>query len=188
MARLITILLSIIFFGLPMTVSAAPVDEAGFAELREHLITGTAKLPSSHSSVAIPPGYNMLVGEYAEKLGRPAKDPVKPGLEGWALSEDGVNEFIFLSFNEEGHIKIDDWSEIDPSTMLKQISDNTEESNIERRKIGGAAIHVTGWLQQPTLDRATNTVYWTLGARHDDNSEFVNSVALRLGRAGYEKL
>jgi uncharacterized membrane-anchored protein len=130
----------------------------------------------------------MVVGEDARKLLEIAKEPAQPGLEGWIASDDFVHEFGFLSFNEEGHISVEDWSEIDPAAMLKEISDKTEQSNLERRKNGSNRLHVTGWLQQPTLDRVTNTVYWTFGARGDDNIELINSVALRLGRTGFEKL
>ena len=48
-------------------------------------------------------------------------------------------------------------------------------------------MHIIGWIQQPTLDRTTNTVYWAVAAREGDNN-IVNSRALRLGRNGFELL
>jgi uncharacterized membrane-anchored protein len=49
-----------------------------------------------------------------------------------------------------------------------------------------AELHLKGWLQPPTLDRATATVYWALDATEGDLPT-VNSVALRLGRNGVER-
>lgn len=50
-------------------------------------------------------------------------------------------------------------------------------------------IHVIKWLHEPTLDKSTHTVYWTIEARDDAvQGDSVNAVAIRLGRAGFERL
>ena len=48
-------------------------------------------------------------------------------------------------------------------------------------------MHVVGWLQRPALDRNTATVYWALEGANPEH-HVVNSIALRLGRDGYERV
>lgn len=69
---------------------------------------------------------------------------------------------IFENF-DEGHVSIDDWNEIDAKQLLATISENTEQANQERVKLGFAPIHVVGWIKEPFLDEATNR--GVLGAR-----------------------
>jgi uncharacterized membrane-anchored protein len=44
--------------------------------------------------------------------------------------------------------------------MIDAIRESTEEANAERRRQGVSEMHVVGWLQRPTLDRNTATVYF----------------------------
>jgi uncharacterized membrane-anchored protein len=115
-------------------------------------------------------------------MGNPAAD----GVEAVAVSPGFEDEVVFRSTND-GYVSVDDWSEVQPSSMLTSISENTEEANRERRRQGMEEIHVLGWLQEPTLDRQTNTVYWALEGT-TPRGRIVNSIALRLGRKGYEQL
>jgi len=78
-----------------------------------------------------------------------------------------------------------------PTALLKEISEGTESGNPERKQKGMGELHVVGWLQEPFLNRDTNTVYWTVEAlctRGEKKEGLTNSVALRLGRYGYEKV
>jgi len=80
-----------------------------------------------------------------------------------------------------------DWSQVDPAALLTEVDRNTERDNQQRRQEGVSELHIKGWLQPPTLDRATATVYWAIDAIQGD-TPVVNSIALRLGRNGIEKL
>jgi uncharacterized membrane-anchored protein len=46
---------------------------------------------------------------------------------------------------------------------------------------------VTGWIEEPALDRTTYTVFWSIEGS-TSRGPIVNSIALRLGRNGYERL
>jgi uncharacterized membrane-anchored protein len=99
----------------------------------------------------------------------------------------GTDQIIFHSF-DEGYVSLDDWSTVDAAAILAEISANTEQYNVERRRQGIPELHVVGWLQPPTLDRTTATVYWAIEGAGFNNSRIVNSIALRLSRDGIEKL
>jgi uncharacterized membrane-anchored protein len=72
--------------------------------------------------------------------------------------------------------------------MLKGIKDNTEAANADKKAQGITPLHVLGWVKQPAYDSATKTVRWAINAKDEGQSEpIVNSVALVLGRHGYEE-
>jgi uncharacterized membrane-anchored protein len=168
---------------------AQAMDEATAAKVRAlpWVHSGSQTLPLSNSTVALQDGYNMVVGESARELMRLVGEPVDPELEADVLDQDFGKEVLF-SFFDVGYVTLDDWKDIDPDEMIDSIKEGTEEANETRRKNGSAPIHVRGWLRKPTLDQATNTVYWAISADDGSPGGLVNSVALRLGRSGYEEL
>ncbi|MFZ0565782.1 MAG: DUF2167 domain-containing protein, partial [Chlamydiales bacterium] len=87
------------------------------------------------------------------------------------------------------YVSLCDWEKISPQQLLEAISENTEKENKIRKSKGFSALHVIGWLLEPTLDRNTNTVFWAIeGVNEGYDEHIANSVALRLGRYGYEKI
>jgi uncharacterized membrane-anchored protein len=103
--------------------------------------------------------------------------------------DEGINNVVFFSNNAEGYISISDWEDLDSAELLNAVRENTESANSERKKNGFDQMHIVGWVQEPTFDRNTNTVYWAIEHQVENSEENgFNSVALRLGRNGYEKL
>lgn len=149
--------------------------------------TGAYKLEESNSTISLPEGYKLLIGEEAKK-GREltCMELNNPNLEAAVYDADFENTILFESY-QDGYVSLDDWEDIDSKGLLKSISDSTEEENIERRKNGNGELHVIGWIQEPILDRDKNIVYWALEAESNAGA-IINSVALRLGREGFEKL
>ncbi|MBV8739908.1 MAG: DUF2167 domain-containing protein [Alphaproteobacteria bacterium] len=159
------------------------------AEAMRHLHwlpSETYKLPASNSALALPSGYHAVLGEDARRFITLSGEPSDPATEAVILSPKFDDEIIFESANE-GYVSLDDWKDIDPTVMIDSIRRNTEEANKTRVQQGIEEVHVVGWLQEPTLDRQTSTVYWAIeGATN--SGHIVNSIALRLGRNGYERL
>ncbi len=100
-----------------------------------------------------------------------------------AVTIDRNNEQVVFQNIQEGYVRISDWSDIDPDRMLDQIKEATEEADANRRREEFPELHVIGWIQQPTLDRANDRAYWAIAAQ-EGNSTTVNSRALLLGRHG----
>lgn len=110
-----------------------------------------------------------------------------PHPETEAVLVNDADDMVVFDWQPEGYVSSDDWSKVDAATMLRSIGENTEADNVERRKQNIPEITVTGWLKEPTLDRNTNTAFWTLELQ-SRGRPIVNSIALRLARKGYEQI
>jgi uncharacterized membrane-anchored protein len=158
------------------------------AELsRMHWIShGNLKFATSSSTLTVPPTLNAVSDNEARRVSEIFNGMPDPNVEGIVIAEDG--SVVYLTYAPAGYVSLDDWADIDPDTMIESIRKNTEEGNAARTARGISALHVTGWLQKPTLDRANNQAYWAFSATSADGGRLVNAVALQLGRNGYEKL
>jgi len=146
---------------------------------------GRYKLNHSKSTLSIPSGYYSVFGADAKKYYLLGQCSESSDIEAVVLSED-FNSEIYFSYFDTGYISIDDWSDIDSSSLLETIKENTKESNIERRNCGRGDLTVIGWVQEPILDRHTNTVFFCTELIGEDGEILVNAKALRLGRKGFE--
>jgi uncharacterized membrane-anchored protein len=147
---------------------------------------GNTKLTSSHSTLSVPPNIRALTDKDARRLSQILNGDDDSSVEAIALDDhDGV---VYFTFTDAGYVSLDDWADLDPAAMIAEVRDNTEKANAERQKQGTRPLHVDGWIQQPTLDRANNQAHWAFSAHHDDGSKLVNAVAIQLGRNGFEKL
>lgn len=148
----------------------------------------TLALPLSRGTLKTPQGILQLVGPDAVSLWEIANAVEAPqGLEA-VLYDRQSNTFVYFQKIDEGYVRLDDWNDVDADAMLTSVSEGTEADNVERRKAGLPALHVVGWLERPHLDRATNAVQWAFEGRNEHHGSLVNSVALILGRDGFEKL
>lgn len=145
-------------------------------------------LPGSGGVLKAPKGYRQLVGQDARTVYEVTNGLDAPvGTEAMIYDRKGGTVVYYQKLGS-GYIKIDDWPSIDADAMLSEIKENTERNNATRKQRGIGGIHVVGWLQPPKLDIQNHSVRWALDAREEDGSSLVNSVALVLGRDGYEKL
>ena len=148
----------------------------------------TLTLPLSHGTLQAPPYLRQLVGADAMNAYEIINgiDALR-GIEAliYDPKTDGIVIYQKLG---NGYVPIDDWHDVDADALLKSISEDVEESNIKRKGAGIAPFHVIGWLERPHLDRATNTVRWAIEMADEADGPIVNSVALVLGRDGFERL
>lgn len=151
-------------------------------------MAGKHQLPLSNSTISIPSGYALITGSDAVALHTMDGEPIDKFLEAYVFDNNDLDNSIVFQNMNIGYVSIDDWKEINPKELLKQIIKNTEEDNKERRKRGLTELHVIGWIQEPVLDRHTNTVYWAIEANSGSEDNFINSIAIRLGREGYETI
>lgn len=149
---------------------------------------GDYKLDQSNSTLSLPEGFRLVLGKDANKARElDASEPEDPNLEAVVYHVD-TGDFILFENYKDGYISLDDWKNLDSKSLLKAISENTEAANEERKRSGLGELHVVGWVQEPRLDRHSNTVYWSIEVDADQGVSSVNSIALRLGREGFEKL
>jgi uncharacterized membrane-anchored protein len=147
-------------------------------------------LAESNGKIAIPHDYRAISGKDANRFselvnGKPDDPSEGPSPEAVAVTRCG--DTVYFEYSDSGYVDDSDFDSLNPATLLQSISTATEDGNRARRARGLPEIHVVKWLQQPVQDKSTHTFYWALEAK-DSTGYLVNSIALRLGRRGFEKL
>jgi uncharacterized membrane-anchored protein len=148
----------------------------------------TLTLPVSNGTVNAPGPAKQLVGPDARVLYEILNGVDAPGSLEATLLDPRTNEIVLLEKFGGGYVRLDDWNDVDAEGMLKSVTEATEEANAQRRTSGVPPLHVTGWLERPHLDRASNSVRWAIELQDEKAGPMVNSIALVLGRDGFEKL
>lgn len=97
-----------------------------------------------------------------------------------------AGDMLVFAYDPMGYVAVD-FTSIDATTLLHWISANTEAVNVDRRRAGTGPIHVRRRVQEPSMDAAGNTVFWTIERADETGQDLVNAVTLRLGRHGCEK-
>jgi uncharacterized membrane-anchored protein len=147
------------------------------------------ELPSSRGTLKTPKGFDQLLGQNAVSLYEILNGVEAPrGTEAAIYDKKSTAIVFFQNISGGGFVRLDDWDQVDADAMLKSVSEKTEAANAKRKEVGISPIHVEKWLERPHLNRATNTVRWAFELTEDGSEPLVNSVALVLGRDGFEKL
>ncbi len=144
---------------------------------------------ADQGALKLPAGYVYLNAHDADALLTSWGNPGPHELMGMVLSVDEKSTWaISLQFRKEGYVKDEDAKTWDAEALFKSVKEGTEESNEERKKIGGHELHVIDWVQKPTYDAPTHRLAWGLRAESidgDKKSESVNYRTYVLGREGY---
>ena len=188
-AVLLLIVLSVVLFSSTVSDAKSYISEEKSEALKALNWQGPGihKLTDSKSTISLPQGYVAVFGTDAKKGLQIVGEPAAPSLEAVIINTANGDQVNFDSIRD-GYVSLDDWGDIDTATMLDAIRSNTDKANKERKKNAIDEIHVRGWLQEPTLDRQSNTVYWAINGYDEKGNGFINSVALRLGRYGFERI
>jgi uncharacterized membrane-anchored protein len=97
---------------------------------------------------------------------------------------EGEDWFVVFEFNESGYIKDAAKEKIDADALLKSIEEGNEQANVERKKRGESALHVTGWAEPPHYDPQTQNLTWATFYQTDDGHKGLNYNVRLLGRTG----
>ena len=169
-----------------LCVAAAPAPTPTPVKLHWQY-KGSLHLSQSNSTLTIPKGMAAISSAEAQTYYQLTNGRERSDIEA-VVGVHKSNDVVFLAYDDSGYVKNDDWNNVDPNQMLAGIRTNTEKANEENKGKGIAPLHVVGWIQKPTYDRKTDQVHWVIEASVDGEREhIVNSVALLLGRHGYER-
>lgn len=184
----VSVVLLLAIPGIARAADATQEDSPTVKEIKamHWMRSGDLHFDRSHSTLSLPAGFAGVAGGDAVRFDELINGSKDEKTEGILLSKN--DDTVFFQFIESGYVTIDDWESLDPTAMINSIRENTEESNAVRRQHGLKPLHVKGWLHPPSFDRPTKTVFWAISIDRDNGSALVNSVALRLGRTGYEKI
>lgn len=192
----------------PQTESAAPAElvaeqqeqaeqeEQGMSEeeflasLNFH--TGKVVLGDNLASLNLPENLVFLDGEDANRVlvdawGNPPGDTAPLGMilpagisplaeESWAVT---------VEYEESGFVSDEDAADIDYAEMLKQLQEETVESNTWRAENGYEPIELLGWAVQPHYDAQGKKLHWAKELRFGDSDVNTLNYNIRvLGRKG----
>lgn len=148
---------------------------------------------STQAVLHLPEGKVYVPQPHAAKLMHAMGNPGDySDLEGVVFPRGDGEWFATLRFEKSGYIKDDDAKHWDAADMLKSFKEGTEASNEERKKMGGRALEITGWAQQPTYAADTHRLVWAMKSREvgapADEPQGVNYNTYALGREGYMSL
>ena len=142
---------------------------------------------SSHGKYRLPNDFTIIRGNDAEKFLFFSNGVKFPHTEAVVLNP-GFDEQLIFSFFKTGHVRDDDWSDLDKDLLLEGITESTEEANGKRIKNGIEPLHIIGWAQEPTYDKLLRVAYWAIKATEGGGMITINAVALKLGRRGHSEL
>lgn len=130
----------------------------------------TYHLPQSKSTLSLPEGYKaILISNH--------------GIEAM-VHDDSFKNFIVFKSCVCGYIPLDNWSDLDPTTLLENFSQDIKEKSQKTREKEGVEVRSVAWVQEPTLDRQANTVYFSLRIDDSQGKSFLHSTVVRLNREG----
>lgn len=184
--------LALFCFAICTFMSILHADEKGDA-LMEELNkldwkgAGVYSLSKSHSRMTVPEGSVIVFDEDARKERNLCDPGDNKSVEAVMYDQDTFDCFIFNYF-DEGYVTMDDWDDLDPKQLISSIRDATEEGNKEKVKLNAPKLHVIGWIQEPKLDRTSNTVNWAVEIEEEGNGVIVNVDAFKFGLKGYERV
>lgn len=98
------------------------------------------------------------------------------------IAPNDLSWTAYLGFLKEGYVKDDET--IDADALLKQLTEDTEAANEERRRRGWPDLHVVGWASPPSYNRETKRLEWatTLESEGSKGANFFTKI---LGRHGH---
>ena len=165
----------------PNATSDAKADDIR-AKLRalDWVLGPTTVSVSNNSQLIVPQDYVFLDAantakfeELSENLSNGKEVMVAPKTLHWVA---------YLFFEGEGYVKDDE--KIDAPSLLKTLTESTEQSNVERRRRGWPEFHLTGWAMPPAYNSTTKRLEWatSIESRNERGTNFFTKI---LGRRGY---
>ncbi|HRC87566.1 MAG TPA: DUF2167 domain-containing protein, partial [Thermoanaerobaculia bacterium] len=89
------------------------------------------------------------------------------------------------TYDDDGYVTDSDAEEIDYSDLLSTMQKATEKENEKRAKDGYEAVHLVGWAEPPSYDKASHKLYWAKDLQFGDGANHTLNYNIRvLGRKG----
>jgi len=90
-----------------------------------------------------------------------------------------------ITFKDSGYVTDDDAASANFDSVLDDMRSGEDELNAERTKAGYKAVHLVGWAQPPSYDKANHALIWARDLKVDgDPVDTLNYDVRVLGRKG----
>lgn len=153
--------------------------------------TGTVELPNGLATLKLDEQYRFLATKDARFVledlwGNPPSQStlglIFPADMG---PVDTGNWAVVVTYEEDGHINDDDASSMKFDEMLKEMQEDTQQTNKEREEAGFAAVTLVGWAEPPHYDATAKKLYWAKELAFSDSQDHTLNYNIRaLGRKG----
>jgi uncharacterized membrane-anchored protein len=158
-----------------------------------HFQTGDIALAKADAHLHLQPGFRYLDQKDARKVledlwGNPPDEDVMGLLvpDSAGLDSDHSWAVVLTYSDEDGHVSDEDASKIDYTQMLKDLQEQTADSNEERKKAGYPTVKLIGWAQPPHYDVLHKKLHWAKEVAFSDSEGHTLNYEIRvLGREGY---
>ncbi len=173
----------------PQSISAN--DQAAF-EKGLHKRTGDVAVPGTDAVLHLGTKYYFLdAAEAKDVLVRLWGNPPSAveGTLGLVLPADKTvldNTWgAVITWDDSGYVKDDDAATADYTKVLDDMRSAEPDNNAERQKAGYPPMHVVGWAQPPSYDKATHALIWARDFKIDgEQTDSLNYDVRVLGRKG----
>jgi uncharacterized membrane-anchored protein len=153
---------------------------------------GVISLPAAKAKLNLGTGYYFLGPEDAKRV----------LVEGWGNSPDAADGVLGLVFPTDKTFLDDTWGAVvtytktdyisdkdaqseDYDELLKQMQEGEVDENAERKKAGYEPIHLVGWAQAPSYDKARHDLIWARQLQFGQQTDHTLNYDVRhLGREG----
>jgi len=196
MRRVLTLVLPAVFAAAAPAAPAQQLDSvpkhltAEELDARLHYQRGQVVIGNSLATLNLPPSYRYLDPHQTDLVLQAWGNPSDPGTLGMIVPGDSSplaaqSWAVIMFYEESGFVKDNDASKLDYDKILKQIREQLDDANKERREQGFPAISLVGWAEPPRYDSATHKLYWAKELRFEGRPHSTLNYNIRiLGRGG----
>ncbi|MDB5677229.1 DUF2167 domain-containing protein [Sphingomonas bacterium] len=158
----------------PAATAPAMSGEQATFDKGLHKQTGDVAIPAAGAVLHLGTQYYFLGADEARKVlvdvwGNPPSEA--DGVLGLVIPA-GKTVFdnawgAVITFNDSGYVTDDDADSADYDKILTDMQSGEADNNAERVKGGYKAIHLVGWAQPPSYDKANHSLIWARDLRFD---------------------
>jgi uncharacterized membrane-anchored protein len=159
-------------------------------ESKLHYKTGTITLENGLATINIKPGFKFLDATdtryVLEDLWGNLKGQTAMGMILPADARASIADYAFIvEYSAMGYVKDSDADDINYDDLLKQLKEDGQKENEERRKAGLSTMDLIGWAAKPSYDKERKILYWAKEFKVQDSEENTLNYDIRiLGRKG----
>ncbi|QDZ06545.1 DUF2167 domain-containing protein [Sphingomonas panacisoli] len=175
----------------PAAATASPADQAAFVKTL-HKQTGDVTIPTANAVLHLGNKYYFLGPDEAKKVlvdlwGNPPSS-VSDVLGLVMPADKSVLENSWgavITWDDSGYVTDDDADSADYDKIMADMKAGEGATNEERQKAGYPLMHMVGWAQPPSYDKATHSLVWARDfSIVGDKADSLNYDVRILGRKG----
>jgi uncharacterized membrane-anchored protein len=134
------------------------------------------------AEIKVPAKHTFIPQPGAAKFGQLTGNPGGQHWSGVILMPDG--EFMVFVYEPVGYIQDADKEKLDPDALMKTMKASEAEAGKQRKAMGGEALTLEGWADEPYYDPQTKNLTWAIKIKDESGHVSVNHRVKLLGREG----